>query len=112
MPDGTTHCVSKRSQKVQDDLLLRLRERVEAHNHRVGLRRAVAGRMGRIFAIACGCKMRMDGLQKVIRAPVVEEESALAHSPQRRGAEHIPVAAPCVMSSARPLPIWCISKSE
>ncbi len=46
--------------------------------------------MGRIFAIACGCKMRMDGLQKVIRAPVVEEESALAHSPQRRAAEHIP----------------------
>jgi len=73
---------SERSQKVQDRLLVSWRERIEPLDHAVGFGRSIARRafVG-IVAVSSRRVMRVDGLQQVIGAPVMQEEDALPDAP-------------------------------
>src|SRR6185312_3903164 len=69
----------QRPQEVEDVLLLALGERVEHAHHAVRLARVAGGERPAL--------VRVDGIQQVARAPVVQEVEALAHAPEGRRAE-------------------------
>src|SRR5215468_793522 len=63
----------QRAQKVQQILLLRAIEIVEVLNH--------------LVSFAPLARVRLDRLDQVLRAPIVQEEYPLSQAPQRRSAE-------------------------
>jgi len=82
----------QRAEEVQDILLLRRAERVEIVDYPVGLRATFRGVEAIVisiwdFAITVG--MRLDGLQYIGGASVMQEKQALAEAPQWRSTELI-----------------------
>src|SRR4030095_8506483 len=76
---GPTEEKLERAQEVQHMLLITFAQAVVPVDHGVGLRRA---------ELAAGATpVGLDGLVGVLRAAVVQEEDALAETPQRRGPE-------------------------
>src|SRR5207245_8086407 len=87
------------AKEIQDVLLLRRAERVEIVDYPVGLRATFRGVEAivisiRDFAITVG--MRLDGLQYIGGASVMQEKQTLAEAPQWYSAELIRTCRPLV----------------
>src|SRR5450432_3523352 len=88
---GKRHRRLQRAQEIEHGLLLVRRQLAEASNHDVRLRRSVATRTCPVSVVAVAClrEVRVDRVQQVVRAAVVEKEASLSHAPQRCRAEHV-----------------------
>jgi hypothetical protein len=64
----------------------RMGQRIKLLNHCIGFGRPIAGCL---LVTVAWRSVRGNRLQKVVGAPIMKEEYALADAPQRRGPEHV-----------------------
>src|SRR6516225_9424487 len=95
---------SQRTEKVENRLLISLGQGIEADNHRVRFRRAIAAGVRLSRAPIGWREMRPDSLEQIARAAIMQEEQALPYTPQGGGPKHVAGGRPLrnVIGQARP----------